>query len=306
MITVAGTLVADVSARPIADLPPRGRMSHVQEVTLQVGGAVGNTGKTLACLGVPVSAVGRVGVDNLGLFVRDAVAEWALDPQIVEDPAVPTSSTVVLVHDDGERTFLHALGASSAFKASDISLDHAEALGSRALHVGYALFLPAFDGEPMAETFREARARGLLVSLDVAWNPDADWASVRELLPEVDVFCPNAQEAQEITGQSSVAAAAQALFADGVRQVVAVTMGPEGCYIKTEKHSLYLEGFSLPVMDTTGAGDAFVAGLLAAWHRGLPWDEAARVANAAGALATTRPGASEGVGSWDAVMRMGS
>jgi len=65
-----------------------------------------------------------------------------------------------------------------------------------------------------------------------------------------------------------------------------------------------LEPYRVPVIDTTGAGDAFLAGLLAGWYHGLSWEEAGRVANATAALATTRQGATEGVDSWDQVMTL--
>ena len=89
---------------------------------------------------------------------------------------------------DGERSFLYALGACQAFAAADIDLEKEVRNGSRLLHVGYALLLPALDGLPMVELFGDAHQRGLLVSLDVAYHPEARWDDLRKLLPLVDIF----------------------------------------------------------------------------------------------------------------------
>ena len=277
-------------------------MTPIDRIGLHAGGATANTGVTLARLGVPVAIMARVGDDDLGTFASGAVGRWARDVLVRKDSTLPTSGSIVLVHEDGERTFLHALGASSGFTTADVPVELLAERGARALHVGYALFLPAFDGAPMIETFREARARGLLVSLDVAWKPRADWRSLLPVLEHVDVFCPNLREAAEMTGCRDAACAAEALFEAGVRQVVAVTLGAEGCYLKTKTVSRQVPGHRVVAVDTTGAGDAFVGGLLAAWYRGMPWGDAARIANAAGAAATTLPGAAEGVVDWESIV----
>lgn len=302
MIGVAGTLVVDVSAATVATIPRVGRMAPVDSISLHTGGAAGNTGATLSRLGVPVAVMASVGDDDLGAFAIGRVRRWAREVLVRKDPNRSTSASVVVVHEDGERTFLHALGASSGFTAADIPLEHLVDQGARALHVGYALFLPAFDGAPMVETFREAHALGLLVSLDVAWKPRSDWRSLRSVLEHVDLFCPNLKEAVEITGCRDAASAAEALLASGVRQAVAVTLGTDGCFLKTREAGRHLPGHPMTAVDTTGAGDAFIAGLLAAWYRGLSWEDAARVANATGAAATTRAGAAEEDLDWESVV----
>lgn len=302
MIAVAGTLVVDVSVATVTAVPQVGRMVPVDRIGLHTGGATANTGATLSRLGVPVAVMARVGEDDLGAFAVGQVHRWARDVLVPTESGRPTAASVVLVHEDGERTFLHTPGASAGFIASDIPLMRLADRGARALHVGYALFLPAFDGAPMVETFRKARELGLLVSLDVAWRPRSDWRSLRRVLEYVDVFCPNLREAAEITGREDAVGAAEALFAGGVRRAVAVTLGPGGCFLKTRAIARHVPGYPARAVDTTGAGDAFVAGLLAAWYRGLGWEEAARVANAAGAAATTRTGAAEGVPDWESIV----
>lgn len=299
MIAVAGSLIADVWTYPVDQLPQKGTLGLVDEIGVHLGGAVSNTGAALAKLNVPVAVVGRVGKDALGELVAEETARWAQALYISQDEERPTSSVIAMVHPDGERTFLYAPGACAHFGAEDVNLERLVAEGVRALHLGYALLLPALDGPPMVKLLDRARDLGLLVSLDVVWNPAANWGKLLPVLPCVDLFCPNFQEAQAITGTSDPADAAKALLKAGVRQVVVIKLGKDGCYVQpVGMNGKYFPGHSVKAVDTTGAGDAFIAGMLASWYRGLDWISAAQLANVVGALAVTGLGAAEGVNSW--------
>jgi sugar/nucleoside kinase (ribokinase family) len=125
------------------------------------------------------------------------------------------------------------------------------------------------------------------------------------LLPHADVLCPNFREAEAITGEADPPRAADAPLDAGVNEVVASTLGEEGCYVKPTGGSgeriARQEG---PAVDTTCAGDTFVAGMLTAWYKGHYWTTAARVANVAGATATVELGGAEGVREWEEVLRL--
>jgi sugar/nucleoside kinase (ribokinase family) len=255
-------------------------------------------------LGVPVSVVGRIGSDPFGQLVRQELEKWARCVTLSVDEALQTTCCVGHVFGDGERSFLYAGGACSAFCAADLDLKAELSRGSRALHVGYALLLPGLDGEPMLELFKQAQSLRMLVSLDVAYYEGPDWSKLLELMPFVDIFCPNSREAQAITGEKDAEAATARLLKSGVRQFVAIKGGEQGAYIcPVGGTPEYLGPHTVDTVDSTGAGDAFIAGLLAAWHRKLDWNQAGRIANAAGALATTKQGATEGLENWDQALR---
>jgi len=240
MIPLAGTLVADILARPVGDWPKHGNVVSIEEIEVQPGGAVANTGQILERLGVPVSVHATVGSDNLGQITRSLLESWATRSGIQMLTGHRTTATIVAVGQDGDRNFINVPGACDLFRLSEAQVDEDVRLGARALHVGYALILPAFDGHPMKRALHRAKELGILTSLDVTYFDSPLWSTLIDLMPEVDVFCPSLSEAEAITGKSGAAAAAEALERAGVKQFIAVTNGAviriPGEFEKTCRH----------------------------------------------------------------------
>jgi sugar/nucleoside kinase (ribokinase family) len=292
-VVCLGILVADAIARPVDALPARGELALVEEIALRAGGCALSTASALARLGLRAAVCGKVGLDPLGDFLVAQLDERGVDRGgVIRDPDLPTSATVVLVSGDGERTFLHLPGANAALRAGE--LDSELLFAGRALHVGGALVMPALDGEPAAALLGRARARGLLTSLDTAFDATGRWERVRPCLPHLDLACPSLAEARAISGRDDAAAAAAWFRESGVREV-AVKLGPDGCYAAGEGFEGHVAAHAVEAVDGTGAGDAFAAGLLAAKLAGWPFERAARFANAVGALSATAVGATEGL-----------
>jgi sugar/nucleoside kinase (ribokinase family) len=302
MISLAGTLVADIMARPIRDWPKKGNVVSIEEIEVQPGGAVANTGQILERLGVPVSVHAAVGDDNIGQITQSLVKSWATRSAIQVLAGHRTTATIVAVGEDGDRSFINAPGACGQFRLTEAQVAEDAQFGSRVLHVGYALILPAFDGDAMRRAFHRARILGVLTSLDVTYSDSPEWPTLLDLMPEVDVFCPSLSEAEAITGKSGAAAAAEALEQAGVKQFIAITDGARGAIIRipgqTEEK---LPALPAKAIDTTGAGDAFIAAVLASWYRGLDWRTAARAGIAAGSLAVTSGKRYEHLQSWPQV-----
>jgi len=238
VIAVAGTLVADILAHPVARLPARGGLERVSTIALHSGGAVANTGVALSRLGVPVAALARLGQDALGRHLGEEVQGWAAAHFLSFDASAPTSSTLVFVDADGERSFLLSSGAGERFCAADLPLERLSAAGVRALHLGYLNLFSQLGTPELLELLRGARERGFLVSLDVTWDPRADWDRVRAVLPYADLFCPNLREACALTRARAPQEAALRLLELGVRQAVAVTLGAGGCVLATPGEGL--------------------------------------------------------------------
>ncbi len=298
-VVCLGILVADVIARPVDALPDPGGLALVDEVSLRGGGCALNTASALACLGLSVACVGKIGVDALGDFVAGLLDERGIDGSLVlRDASVPTSATVALVDGTGERTFLHAPGANGELRVDDLDLERV--LAARALHVGGALVMPALDGEPTAELLAEARRRGVVTSLDTVWDATGRWRRLEPSLPHLDLLCLSETEARALSGGLGPADAAAWARARGAG-TVAVKLGADGCHVDGDGFTGHVAARRVDVVDATGAGDAFAAGLIYARLQGWPLERSARFANALGAAATTAVGAGEGLPTLDEV-----
>jgi sugar/nucleoside kinase (ribokinase family) len=292
-VVCLGILVADAIARPVDELPDRGSLGLVDEISLHGGGCALNTASAVVRFGLSAGVVGKVGDDALGGFVLSLLDARGIDRRgVLTDPAVATSASVVLVDSSGERTFLHLPGASKSLRAEE--LDRSQLFAGRALHLAGALVLEELDGEPAAELLAEAKSRGLVTSLDTVWDATGRWERVLPLLPHVDLFAPSLPEGRAITREHEPAAVADWLRARGVGAVV-LKCGDSGCYASGDGFEGAVRAFPVAAVDGTGAGDAFVAGLLYGRLAGWGLERSARFANAVGAFATTAIGAVEGV-----------
>ncbi|HEX9091960.1 MAG TPA: sugar kinase [Anaerolineales bacterium] len=294
-IICLGILVADIVGRPLRAVPDLGKLVLVDEMSLHTGGCATNTATALARLGMPVEVIGKVGLDSLGDFVLNALAERCIGTSgIMRDKQVGTSATMVMVAPNGERRFVHYIGANAHLTLEDIEYAMVEA-GS-ILHVGGSLVLPGIDGQPTAELLHRARLAGVTTFLDTVWDDTGRWMEIlAPCLPEVDYFVPSLSEGQALTGLDAPIEVARALLECGVK-TVGLKMGEDGCLVLSgDGQVIRLPAFQVEVVDATGAGDAFAAGFIAGvWH-GWPMEKTARFANAVGALCVTGLGASGGV-----------
>ena len=294
-ILCLGIMVADIVGRPLRAIPDPGRLVLVDEMSLHTGGCAINAATALARLGLPVEVIGKVGVDPFGDFLIDALAERSIGSQGVKrDPKVGTSATMVMVEPDGERRFVHYIGANAQMTLDDIAFSMFE--DASILHVAGSLVLPGIDGEPTAELLHRAKDAGIITFLDVVWDDTGRWMElIGPSLPYIDFFVPSLPEAQEITGQEEPADAARALIDHGV-STVGIKMGADGCLVMTDEcQEIRLPAFQVDVVDATGAGDAFAAGFIAGIWQDWPLEKVARLANAVGALCVTGLGATGGV-----------
>jgi sugar/nucleoside kinase (ribokinase family) len=296
---IAGLAVVDIIGRPV-DLsrPPKaGSLQVIESVTLTTGGNVSNTGIDLAKMGFTVGAITRVGNDGLGQFIRQQYDAQGLDTSgVIMDRKKQTSSTIVAVAADGERTFLHTRGCLTNFSVKDV-LAHMDLIArARVLGFGYLGLLP--ECEPgLARLFRTIKKEtNVKILLDTGGVPRKNNALLRAVLPFVDVFIPSYDEAVTLTGKKKPEEIARFLQQAGAPGVVGVKMGSKGCFIASGDSALYVPALRVKkVIDATGAGDAFVAGFLAATLRGFDPFAAAHTANAVAASCVTAVGASTAI-----------
>ncbi len=295
-VTCVGGLTADVVGKPIDRLPDRGRLALVERMELHSGGCAANTGVGLAKLGVRTAVIGKVGADGFGDYLVNVFKSHGADAGgVVRDQEVATSSTMVMVHGDGERSFLHYIGANATLMVEEIDRERVRA--SKVLHIAGSLILPGIDGEPTARLLKWAQGEGVTTALDTCWDSRGRWLElIGPCLPYVDYLLPSFEEAKMLAGgREDPGDVARFLLDQGAR-VVGLKMGEQGCYIRSASGDDFRVP-SLPVLavDALGAGDAFVAGFVAGIVQGWDLERCARFANVVGACCVTALGATTGI-----------
>ena len=294
-IVCLGILVADVVGRPLKEFPAPGRLVLVDDMGLYMGGCAANTGSDLVKMGLPVEVIGKVGQDSFGDFLIRKLHQSGVGTRGVKrDAEVGSSATMVIVDPDGERRFIHYIGANARLTFDDIDISLVES--ASLFHLGGAFILPGIDGAPSVNLLHQARRAGVITFLDPVWDAKGRWLQILgPYLPNTDYFLPSLPEAQAMTGLQEPLEAARALLDLGA-QVVGLKMGADGCLvISRDGEVIRLPAYQVEAVDATGAGDAFVAGFMAGIWFSWPLEKTARFANAVGALCVTGIGASGGV-----------
>jgi sugar/nucleoside kinase (ribokinase family) len=289
-VAAVGVYIVDVLGRPVSELP-RGQTAHLlDEIRITVAGTGGGTAVDLARLGAHVVAAGAIGTDTIGDFLLAVLAQEGIESRLVRKAGVQTSATILPIHPDGSRPAWHVRGANATISLEDIP----PLADIDALHLGGITALGPLDGDNAAEVLKRAHANGALTTADCLGvkHPDA-LAFCRACLPHVDIFMPNEDEAMTITGAPDAAAAAVALRELGAACAI-VKCGPNGCVVADADGTRALPGYAVDVVDTTGCGDAFCAGVIVATCDGWPIDRAAALGNATGALTARGLGSDAG------------
>ncbi len=301
MILCVGIAVCDVLVKPVSEDTLARDTSRAEFVKIMGGGDAFNAAGNMALLGADVRLVAGVGRDSLGEMIRGSLVRMGVEARLAEMDA-PTSAAAVLIRPDGERSFVSCHGASHLLSEGDV--DDAAFAGASAMYVGSANGLPGLDGAGMARLFARAKAAGLATALDVTGEVDeSKLSALAAVLRHVDIFLPSLREARRLTGRREPLEAAR-VFADMGPDTVVVKCGAEGCMALSKGEAHAAPGFFARVVDTTGAGDAFVSGFLVAWEKGYALDDCLAFANAAGAVCVGRAGASGALEGFEQLARM--
>ncbi len=288
-VVALGDINVDVIAHYPA-FPILGQDAFASATAFHCGGAAANTSTALSVLGVETLLIARVGPDPWASVALRWLREAGVGlGRLQRDPQVMTGSMYIVVTPDGERTILGYRGANAFTDPRLLTADDFEDAHLFYLS-GYALLAePQRSAALLA--LELAHRHGLIVALDPGLGGDpAVAARMRSLLPGIDIFLPNLAEARALTHLSAPEDCAQALVAAGAR-LVALKLGLDGCLISDGMNTFHVPGFSVQARDSTGAGDSFAAGLLAAHLAALDWPAAGLLANVMGALTATRVGA---------------
>lgn len=294
-VLCAGIVVADLCVPVLPRLPDPGELLATGDFLLATGGCAANTAICLAKQGASSRVAGMVGADSFGDFIEQDLRAKGVDASgLGRSSAHGTSQTVILPVMGCDRRYIHTIGANADLTAGDID----SALGEvPVLYLGGFFVLPGLIVSDLAELLRSARRRGVRTVLDVVIPIGAgehSLADLEEVLPFVDVFMPNDQEAYALTGELEPYRQAAALRAAGCGTAV-ITLGSRGALLMSADETLEVPGASVVVVDPSGAGDAFAAGFIVGMLEGWTTSETLAFACVVGASACTRLGTHAGV-----------
>ncbi|MER6829577.1 PfkB family carbohydrate kinase [Streptosporangium sp. NPDC000563] len=280
-VVTLGAHIVDVLARPVESIPA-GQDTHLlEQIRVTAAGAAAATAVDLAALGVPVASVGAIGDDELGDLLVMMMGRRGVDVTgIVRRQGEQTAASILPIRPDGGRPSFHVPGANLGLSTADVARE--TVLGARVVHLGgmdvtWGLYDPAFFA-----LLDEARAAGTIVTMDLLSNMPDLMQGVRVFLPHVDYLLPNEEQALLMSGAGEagdVEEAANALLAQGASAVL-VTLGADGSLIADAKGVTRVPALDVPVVDTTGCGDAYCAGFVAGLVDGRDVAGAARLGTA--------------------------
>lgn len=273
------------------------------------GGAPANVAVGLQRLGVPTGFIGQVGDEPFGHWLRDTVEREGVDvSQLALSSEARTTIAFVATRLDGKKDicFYRNPGADAQFSSSQ--LQPAFFHGARLFHCGSVSLSLEPCRSAQFEAVRLARQAGALISFDPNWRPSL-WSGfefahdlIWQMMPLCDIVKVADEEWEFVTGTADFNEGAAKIRAAGPKLVV-ITRGGDGAYFNFEGASEAVSGFQTAAIDTLGAGDAFVAGLLFQLLEngldesleGQKMRDILRFANACGAIATQTAGAIPGL-----------
>ena len=282
-ILVIGSLNADLVVRA-PRFPTPGETISGEDLAIIPGGKGANQAVAASRQGASVAMVGRVGKDAFGPMLTQNLQKNNVDTAHVRIDPAATGTAIIVVDAEGQNSIVLSPGANGKFTPIDVDAVSFQDAKMLLLQLEIPL-------RTVVHTASVARQNGLRVIL----NPAPARPIPDSLLADVDILVPNESELQLLTGTpvtdvTSAEAAARALLAIGVGTVI-TTLGSNGALLVTSERTTHVSAFSVDVVDTTAAGDAFIGGLAAALLQGKSLEEAVRYGNASGALAATKFGA---------------
>ena len=274
------------------------------------GGAPANVAVGLARLGLDVGFLGKVGRDPFGTFLVSTLDAEGVDTSLLKrTPLGRTTLAFVTLTEGGERDFFfyRDSGADALLSADEIP--EAELQGVKILHYGSVILSQGPAREAARVAVRRARERGVLTSFDPnlrlsLWSaPEEAAREIEVSIREADIVKLNMEELQFLTGTTDMKEGLRQLWTKFRPSVLVLSLGKDGCFTMCEGEGTFVDGYSVDSVDTTGAGDAFMSGLLCGISRtvdegidlekidGMRLRNMLRFANACGAICTLKRGA---------------
>ncbi len=303
-IIIIGAAIIDILVRPASEEVFHTGTYGAEEIRMSTGADAMNEAMILARMGRRVQMETILGQDEAGRYLLERCREEGIEiPEHCIREQLPTGINVVLVEENGERHFLtSSAGSLRHLSLSDVEMPFPES--AEIICFASMFVFPNINAPELRTIFSQAKAQGKVLCVDMTKRKQGE--TVEEMAPAlkyVDYLFPNAAEACLLTGldepsdtdpeawESTVAEAAERLLAVDVKNCV-IKCGAKGCYVRNGQDAFWVpaeEGVSC--VDTTGAGDSFVAGFLNGLLEGKSLWDCAREGNNCGARSIGEVGA---------------
>lgn len=305
-ILCIGMMVCDTLLSPVPSNILKLDSVRIDKPFICCGGDALNVATGLGILNQPVSIIGRIAEDSNGKFILKECEKNGVDTSgVLFDQECATAVSYALIDEEGERHFLTEKAIFERLTGEDVTN---EALKENdIIYFGSAMAMKGMDEGGLYDVFKRAHSYKKLTAMDAAINredADRDWlAFLAPALGETDIFFPSLQEAEKMTGETEPEKIAEC-FRTFSMKIFGIKLGEQGCFVTDFKESRRIkcpEG--MPVVDTTGAGDSFMAGLLCGLAHGWDTFSSAEFASCVATMNVGAMGGTAGIPDFEEALR---
>ena len=290
----AGILVADTICGPLDALPHQGQLLSIDALPTRVGGCAANVAIGLRKQQVEADVVGCLGRDGNAQIITDSLSYAGIGcDRLVYSDTNPTSQTIILLVRGEDRRYIHVFGANKDFSVKHIDREWVSSLS--VLYIGGLFVLPGINMRDLLDLLKFCRSKGIITVVDVVIpHQMKGLSSLNTLLPYIDYFVPNNDEAALLTGKSDLFDQLWVFQNHGANTVI-ITCGEHGSIAATGQDVWRTEAFGVATIDPSGGGDAFTAGIITGIVHGWEMPQMLTLGSILGASATTALGTTDGV-----------
>lgn len=284
-ILSVGHILVDIKVR-VKDFSGKDELSSIKEVRYGVGGSAANVAIGAKRLGSEEGLLGKVGMDAFGRMALDELMKEKVSLEWVKiDPRGETGFTIVIINSKGDLQMYGIKGASEALTPQEVAAVNFN-------NYGY-VHIASLRVDSSLAVAKLAKKSDALVTFDPGRELiKKGLRPLSAIIPYTDILLMNMKEARALTGCDDAERAASALSKSGAKGII-IKLGSEGVYYKLEGGEGRVPAFMVKAIDTTGAGDAFVSGLLTSMGEGVDLTDSIQFANAVAAIKVTKLGSHE-------------
>ncbi len=285
-LLVVGELNCDLILDKLQEFPKLGKEQLSDSMSLTLGSSSAIFASNASALGLKTAFTGKLGQDMLGDLVMSSLKKRKVDTSRISRQHRYNTGISVHLNFNADRAILTYKGPMDDFRFSDLDWNFIKT--ARHLHLSsYYLQKGLQPGCPAL--FKKAKTLGLSTSLDTNWDPEDKWGNkIYKVLPYVDIFMPNENEALRLARASSLKHAMAIL--SRYAGMVVVKCGKKGALVQQGHKTYHHPGIRVKAVDPVGAGDSFDAGFITKFLKGGSLEECLIFGNVCGAFSTTCPG----------------